>query len=106
MSINHKSVAEVAAAYTSLVRQMRDQGIEPIGYTIKTETAPEDYTTYDRGDLCSELDSVLGDLIERTMHRYMPRKIAGAIRRNLIGELADKVIEYDQTHGKSSSNPT
>lgn len=68
------------------------------------ETALEDYTAYDRGDLCSELDRALGDLIERTMHRHMPRKIAQAIRRNLIGELADKVIEYDQSHGKSNGH--
>lgn len=66
------------------------------------ETAVEDYTAYDRGDLCSELDRVLGDLIERTMHRYMPRELARATRRNKINELADGVIDYD----KSSSNST
>lgn len=68
------------------------------------ETALEDYTAYDRGDLCSELDRALGDLIERTMHRYMPRKIAQSIRRNKISELADSVIGYDQSHDKSNSN--
>ncbi len=66
------------------------------------ETATEDYTAFDRGDLCSELDRVLGDLIERTMHRYMPRKTAGQVRRNIVQELADKVIDYDKSSSHSS----
>ncbi len=68
------------------------------------EATLDDYTVYDRGDLCSELDRALGDLIERTMHRYMPRKIAQSVRRNKINELDDSIIGYDQTHGKSNSN--
>ena len=61
----------------------------------------DDYTTYDRGDLCSEIDRALGDLLERTMHRYFPRKDAHQVRRHTISDLADKVIDYD----KSGSNP-
>ena len=104
MSIKHNSVAEVAAAYTKLVKQMRDQGIEPVAWTVQgvnTETVLEDYTAYDRGDLCSELDRALGDLIERTMHRYMPKKMAHNVRRTTVSGLADKVIEYDQSTSHS-----
>ena len=67
-----------------------------------TEQAIEDYTAYDRGDLCSEIDRALGDLLERTMHRYMPRQIAKEVRRTAIDKLADKVIRYD----KSGSDPS
>lgn len=65
------------------------------------ETAIEEYTAYDRGDLCAELDRALGDLIERTIHRYMPREHARDVRRQMCEDLADIVIDYD----KSSSNP-
>lgn len=61
-----------------------------------TEQAIEDYTAYDKGDLCHELDRALGDLIERAMHRYMPKKIAHAVRRATINDLADTVIDYDK----------
>lgn len=90
------------------VRKMREQGtcVDAVYEATGTyvEASIDDYTAYDRGDLCSELDRVLGDLIERTMHRYMPRKIAQSVRRNKISELADSVIGYDQTHGESNSN--
>jgi hypothetical protein len=66
------------------------------------ETAIEDYTAFDRGDLCADIDRAMGDLIERTMHRYMPRDLAQGVRRQLCGDLADIVIDYD----KSSSNPS
>jgi hypothetical protein len=66
------------------------------------ETAIEDYTAFDRGDLCADIDRALGDLIERTMHRYMPKKIAHNVRRAFVSELADKVIEYDKSQGSST----
>lgn len=66
-----------------------------------TEQAIENYTTYDRGALCEELDAVLGDQIERTMHRYMPKSAAKEERRDAAKHFADRIIAYD----KSSSNP-
>ncbi len=64
-----------------------------------TQQAIDDYTAYDRGDLCSELDRALGDLIERVIHRYMPQELAGDVRRQICGDLADIVIDYDKSHG-------
>lgn len=66
------------------------------------ETALEEYTTYDRGDLCADLDRALGDLVKRTLHRYMPRDRAERLRQEYIDHLADEVIAYD----KGNSNPS
>lgn len=60
----------------------------------------EDYTAYDRGALCEELDRALGEQIERLMHRYMPKSAAKEERRNAAKHLADRIIVRD----KSSSH--
>lgn len=113
-------IEELARLYRKLHQQMVAIGIQPDGHSIggtmiethgecvplgtrvleQTEITVEDYTAYDRGDLCSELDRALGDLIERTMHRYMPREEAKAERHNSINNFADKVIARDKAHGK------
>ena len=66
-----------------------------------TQQATDDYTAYDRGDLCLEIDRALGDLLERVINRYMPRELAADVRQQICGDLADIVIDYD----KSGSNP-
>jgi hypothetical protein len=66
------------------------------------EPVIEDYTAFDRGDLCADIDRALGDLIERTMHRYMPHDLAQGVRRQLCGDLADIVIDYDKSQGSST----
>lgn len=123
--IDDMSVQSVAAAYTKLVKQMRDQCIEPVAWVVSVQEhvsmntfgeyvpggfiAPladrliDDYTAYDRGDLCSELDRALGDLIERVLHRYMTREEAQVERRNSIGDFADTIIQRDKAHGKGGS---
>jgi hypothetical protein len=61
-----------------------------------------DYTTYDRGALCEEIDGVLGDQIERLMHRYMPKSAAKEERHEATKHFADRIIARD----KSGSNPS
>ena len=64
-----------------------------------TELATDDYTAYDRGDLCSEIDRALGDMLERVINRYMPGDLARDVRHQICGDLADIVIDYDKSNG-------
>lgn len=76
-----------------------------IGYIVvdtfhTVKPAIDDYTAYDRGDLSADIDCALGDLLERVVNRYMPGELARDVRRQICGDLADIVIDYDKSQSK------
>ena len=69
--------------------------------TNNSQSLVEEYTAYDRGDLCADIDRVLGDVIKRALHRYMPRDEAERLRQEYVGHFADEVIAYDKGNSHS-----
>jgi hypothetical protein len=51
---------------------------------------------FDRGDLLADIDRQCGDIIERAIHRYLPREAARGMRRGIIGQLGDAIVRFDE----------
>lgn len=83
------------STYRGILPSSRDQ------YAPAPQT---EISTYDLGDLRSELDDRIGDLIEKTAHRYVPRDVAKHVRRNIVSDIADKIVQWDNDHGTGEAN--
>ena len=56
----------------------------------------EDLIGYDRGDLLTDLDRQIGDVIERAVNRYHDRELARQLRKTTVEDLGDKIITFDR----------
>lgn len=83
---------------------MTYSGILPSSRVLFAIAAEPEHTTYDLGDLRAELDNRIGDLIEKTAHRYLPRDVARHVRRNMVSDIADKIVRWDNDHGTGEAN--
>ena len=79
-------------------------GCDPAGKTmlyvygiwITNDTGQPVINGYDLGDLLSEIDDQIGQAIERTAHRYVPRPIAQDLRKRIVKQVADYAINHSR----------
>src|SRR6476660_3302 len=51
---------------------------------------------YDLGDLLTEIDGQIGQTIEKTAHRYVPKPIAQDLRKRVVRQMADYAINHSR----------
>lgn len=83
--------------YTS--SDVNDLLTDPDEYAVNTTGFDADRSVingYDLGDLLTEIDDQIGQAVERTAHRYVPRPIAQDLRRRIVKQVADYAINHDR----------
>lgn len=62
----------------------------------RAQTTTDPIVGFDKGDLLSDIDRQIGDVIERTVNRYLDREMARQIRKVAVEDIGEKIITFDR----------